>query len=346
MLRGFFNSASALVPFRFLISKALKNTRNYKIVAPFYHLISSETPLHIKHLYPVISPGQFKADLDFMLRHFSPIDASDIAKVQLGEIKLTKPPLFLSFDDGFREISTVVAPILLAKGIPATFFVTPDFVDNADMLYRGKLSLIAEHIYGLGTKFIAPDFLLSQWGRGIVKPKPFVKRLFDLGINDVGLIERIAQYFEVDIKSYLSNNKPYLNLDEVQTLAQNGFKIGAHSLSHPNFAEISLNEQIKEVEESISWIQRNIPNQPRLFAFPFTNFGLSSEFYTYFLARKPDIFYMMFGTAGLKPTSSKKLLHRIPMEIKGKEAKQVLKSEFFYYLLKSLVGKHKEFLPI
>jgi peptidoglycan/xylan/chitin deacetylase (PgdA/CDA1 family) len=345
MRRGFFSLTSTLLPLRFLISKALKERSNSKIVAPFYHLISSEIPLHVKHLYPVISPEQFKADLDLMLKYFSPIDATEIAKVKLGEKKLKQPPLFLSFDDGFREISTVIAPILQAKGIPATFFVSPAFVDNADMLFRGKLSLIAEHIYGMGNEFMAPNFLLSQWGEGIAQPKPFIKRLFGLGFNDIDLIERIAQHFEIDFKSYLLKQKPYLTLDELQVLAQKGFTIGAHSLNHPNFAEISLKEQICEVEDSLNWIQRNIPNQPRLFAFPFSNFGLSREFYNHFLVKNPDTFNMMFGTAGLKPTTSPKLLHRIPMEVKGFGAKEVFKGEFFYYIAKSLVGKHKENLP-
>jgi peptidoglycan/xylan/chitin deacetylase (PgdA/CDA1 family) len=125
-----------------------------------------------------------------------------------------------------------------------------------------------------------------------------------------------------------------------------GFTIGAHSQTHPNFVDISFNQQISEVEESITWIQNNIPNQPKLFAFPFTNFGLSKEFYSHFLVNEPNSLDMMFGTAGLKPTNSSKLVHRIPMEVQGHRAKQIIKGEFFYYLAKSLVGKHKEYLPI
>lgn len=346
MLKEIFTSVSSILPTRFLISNALKGREYQQIVAPFYHLVSNEIPLHIKHLYPVISPEQFVADLDFLMRYFSPIDTNDLHYIIMGERKMPKHPLFLSFDDGFREVLTVVAPILKSKGIPATFFVTPAFVDNADMLYRCKISLIAEKVHEQGNGFKLPEFLSSKWIGLSGKPKPFVERLMGLSYNDSELINRIAKELEVDFMQYLSDKKPYLALDEIKQLAEMGFTIGAHSLSHPNFADISLSQQINEVEESIRWIQNNVPNQPKLFALPFTNFGLLKEFYSHFLVNDSNPIDMMFGTAGLKPTNSSRFLQRIPMEVKGCNGKQIIKGEFFYYLAKSIIGKHKEYLPI
>lgn len=344
MLRQLFTSLSVPLSNSYLISKAVKGEK--RIVAPFYHVVSSDNPAHIKHLYYVINPERFISDLEYLLKYFDPLDAKDLLKFLLGELKTSKPPLFLSFDDGFREMITIVAPILKSKGIPATFFVTPAFVDNASMLYRCKQSLIAEMVYDQGNDFKVPESLPSSWHRLSHKPKPFVKRLMKLSYNDTDLIDRIAISLGVDIRQYLSKQKPYLDIDEIKQLAQWGFTIGAHSQTHPNFAEISLNQQIREVEDSIEWIQSNIPNQPKLFAFPFTNFGLSKEFYGHFLNKESNSIDAMFGTAGLKPTNSSKLIHRIPMEVKGLRAERIIKGEFFYYIAKSLLGKHKEYLPL
>ena len=77
MLRGLFSAASSILPYKPLAFRVFgKRTSN--IFAPFYHLVSPQTPIHIKHLYPVITPKQFGKDLDFMLRHFSPVEVRDM----------------------------------------------------------------------------------------------------------------------------------------------------------------------------------------------------------------------------------------------------------------------------
>lgn len=345
MLRGLFTTFS-----NFLSLKPLKlgvyGNRNSLVFAPFYHLVSPQTPLHIKHLYPVITPEQFEEDLEFMLKHFSPVEANDLLPLANGEKRTHKPPLFLSFDDGFRELTTVVAPILLAKGIPATFFVSPAFVGSKDMLYRCKQSIIIEKVRTLGNSFKAPNFLIELWGKGIERKKVFERKLLNLNYNHTELIERIAKEFEIDFKSYLIKQQPYLSLEELNGLARQGFTIGAHGVDHPSFADIPFEQQVYQVEQSLEWVQTNIPNQPRMFAFPFTDFGLGREFYRHFLVENPNVCNMFFGTAGLKPTSHSQFIHRVPMEVKGKSARQVIKGEFFYYIAKRLVGKHKASIPV
>lgn len=337
MLRKFFTSIPGLFSFSSLVKWS-----NPSIIAPFYHLISDNVPLHNKHLYPVVKTANFIKDLDFMFKHFIPVDVMDIPFILSGEKQLNKPGLFLSFDDGFRELSTIVAPILQKKGIPATFFVNPAFVDNSDMLYRGKVSLITEKIYGLGNSFVAPGFIIPIWGNEAKKPKTFLKNLFALRYNDTPLIERIAKELNVDWKDYLKQVNPYLTVDELKELAGKGFIIGAHGLNHIKFSDLSPLMQIENVLKSIEWVQENIPSQPRVFAFPFTNYGVSDEFYRFFFVDNQQLFDTMFGTAGIKSSLSDKLLHRIPMEIDGRDAAQILGGELLYYMAKKFFGKHRE----
>ena len=66
-----------------------------------------------------------------------------------GEKQLSQGKVFLSFDDGLREVYTIIAPILKERGLPATFFITTDFIDNKKLFYRNKASLLIEAIAGL-----------------------------------------------------------------------------------------------------------------------------------------------------------------------------------------------------
>ena len=340
MIKRFFYSASALLPFRWLT-----RCGGFRLIAPFYHLVSDDCPAHIKYLYPVVSPHDFAKDLDFLLKHYIPISAAEVPLVISGQKHLPKPALFLSFDDGFREVAQVIAPILLEKGMPATFFVTPAFVDNVDMLYRCKQSLIAHSVMQAGDAFVAPDFTVTLWGERAHGAKYFAEQLFKLGAHEVSTIEGIAHALGVDLKGYLQSVRPYLTLDELQSLAQKGFTIGAHSYSHPLFANLPVESQIAEVEQSLEWVERNIPNQPRMFAFPFTDYGVAAGFYRHFLRDNPQSFDVMFGTAGLKLMPSPAIVQRIPMEVKRYGARQILGGEYLYYAAKRIVGKHKMSIP-
>lgn len=339
--RRFIKSFSAALPFR-LLSWA----SNPKVVAVFYHGLSNHPLPHLKHLYPLVSVKQFSDDLDFLLRHFNLVDIKEFIHVSCKTVSNSKPVLLLSFDDGFKEVATEVAPILLSKGVPATFFVNPTFVGNRQMLYRCKQSLITERVLNMGKAFSLPKTASQVFNSLDDSPTSFVKWLMSINYNDVDLIDRIANELNVDIDLYLADIKPYMNLDELKDLGRQGFTIGAHSMDHPNFSSIPLNHQIDQVAQSLQWVQDNIAGQPRVFAFPFTDFGLSDDLYRHFLIDNPDLCDMMFGTAGFKPTSTGKFVHRIPMEVTNKSARQVIKGEFFYYFLKRIVGKHKVTLPV
>jgi hypothetical protein len=54
--------------------------------------------------------------------------------------------MVLTFDDGLVECHRFVAPLLKRKGIPAVFFLNNRFIDNLDLFYRYKVSLLIHRI--------------------------------------------------------------------------------------------------------------------------------------------------------------------------------------------------------
>ena len=123
------------------------------LVIPYYHMVSDEQVPHVKHLYRYRNIRQFTKDLDFFLSHYEPVTLDDLLQHLNGNRSLPKRCFLLTFDDGFREMYDVVAPILKAKGVPAIFFLTTGFIDNVDMAHHCKLSLLVEHL----AKISSPD---------------------------------------------------------------------------------------------------------------------------------------------------------------------------------------------
>ena len=107
------------------------------VFQPFYHVVSNQKLPHILN-YNYRDTTQFEKELDFYLKHFKPVSLEELLVNKDSGEKI----FHLSFDDGLKECSEIIAPILLKKGVPATFFVNPGFIDNQRLFHKYKASLI------------------------------------------------------------------------------------------------------------------------------------------------------------------------------------------------------------
>ena len=71
----------------------------------------------------------------------------------------------------------------------------------------------------------------------------------------------------------------------------------------------------------------------KIFAFPFTDYNLSSRFFREIEKDYPLDF--TFGSAGIKNDSIENNLQRIPMDEYYLKAGKRIKIDYFYYLIKS-----------
>jgi peptidoglycan/xylan/chitin deacetylase (PgdA/CDA1 family) len=334
-MRGFFRAISRALPTGMVI-KGIGN----KTISPFYHLVSNNPPSHVKHLYKVLSVNEFERDLDSFLKYFTPIDSRTLVDTLSCNNKTHKPYIFISFDDGFKEVKDIIAPILLRKGIPATFFVNPAYIGNQDLMYRCKISLIVDRIKSANISVPTQNAiveLLDIKGDTV----NILKALFQVKHNQSELLNRIAEFIGVDISEYLKENQPYLSLDDLIVLAKSGFTIGGHGYNHPYFNEIGFEEQVSEVMRCMQWVGSNFPDQPKLFAFPFTDFGVADNLLEQILFIKDNPCDITFGTSGIQQVRIQNHLQRIPMEVNGISGNRLVRSEIIYYLAKKKLGYYK-----
>jgi peptidoglycan/xylan/chitin deacetylase (PgdA/CDA1 family) len=284
------------------------------MVLPFYHAVSDKTPLHFKHLYEPRSIKQFKEDLDFFLKFYKPIELKELIRLNKENKPLKNNYFHITFDDGLSEFYDVAAPILKAKGIPATVFLNSDFIDNEKLFYRFKASILIEKIVAKG--------------------------LIDITYSDRITLDNIAEENNIDFGEYLKKEQPYLSSNQIKELIQQGFTFGAHSKNHPLFKKLNLEEQIIQTKESIDTITNQFNLDYKVFSFPFTDNGVSKSFFT---AIENDV-DLTFGSAGLKNDSIRNHFQRVAMEL-NKEGNDIIKTEYLYYILKKMAGKNKIIRP-
>ncbi|MFO7868924.1 MAG: polysaccharide deacetylase family protein [Bacteroidales bacterium] len=307
-----------------------------KLMLPFYHTISEQRLPHISNLYTLKTIHQFKQDLEYICTYYQPISIEELRDIVYYEKKITKPIFHLSFDDGLKELYTDIAPILEKKGIPATFFINTDFIDNKALFYRYKVSLIIEEISQNKASLSA---LSTYFGIHTNKLNSIKQRLLAYKYNNITEIEKIALFLGLDFTEYLQKHKPYLSKNQTKELLTRGFSIGSHSMNHPHFKDIDTHEKKRQIHGSFNYLEKKLDIHSYYFSYPFSDESVEQDFFNW-------LYYdahckLSFGISGLKHDFSGKHLHRIPCEQGKKNVQDILKKEYLYYILKTFFNKNR-----
>ncbi len=234
-----------------------------------YHRVIDFADLHL-----CVSSKHFQDHMDHISRYYTPIHLLEFfQRLQSG--KVPKRAVIVTFDDGYADNLWIVKPILERYGVPATVFVTSGYVGRNEEFYWYEL----QHIL-METEQIPTELCLSLNGQ------PFHWHIKNLA-------ERNSAYWEL---SALLRSVPHkvreellqqlrewagispcarpinriLSPEELVSLAQDGLvDIGAHTVTHPDLACLSPEEQRWEIEESRRQLEAILGRPVRSFAYPY-----------------------------------------------------------------------------
>jgi len=311
-----------------------RNMIGNPLFLPFYHVVSDHDLPHIKHLYRVKSKRDFSADLEFFLKHYTPIGPDDLLEAVNKDLVLPPNAFLVTIDDGFTECEQVIAPLLKQKGLPAVFFLNTGFLNNADISYRNKASILHDRILknppSPGTKNEIHRILDSAK----VAQSPLEQRLHQVSYQDRAILELIADALDTSFSEYLADKKPYMTDDQVRGLLKDGFHIGAHSVDHPLYSRLTLEDQFQQTRESMQETARRFDLNYRFFAHPFMDNGISADYFDT-LVDNNEI-NLMFGTSGLMADPCPINFQRVFME---RSADRNARAEINEEMLKTLARR-------
>ena len=261
------------------------------VVSLYYHTVWEKAPPWFRGNYRVKTPTEFEKDLDRLLKSFRPLSLAELIEADASGRTPAPNSLFLSFDDGYRELAEIVAPILTRKGVPATIFVTTDLIDNHSWLFEDEIGFLRAQIESLPADrkeaCLAHCHPLGEAG---------LESLLSARTRPDEILDRLWDWFELDRGSVLAHFHPYLTTSQIRSLLSDGFAIGAHGADHTLLASLSIEDQIKQVRRSVSRLTETFGLGYRAFAFPYGEFGIAREFFE--RARDERIADIFFGTRG------------------------------------------------
>ena len=217
----------------------------------------------------------FERLMKHVARHYHPVPLARIVDWLEGGAAVPERAVALTFDDGFRNVLTDAAPVLKKHGIPATLFVTTDFVFKNEMLWPDRV------VSALALTR-APALEINVGGE---------LRRFDLGTRDaklhanaalnalckslaqeqrLALLDEIIARLHVDrsqLQSAWDGFRP-IDPEEMRLLPHAGITVGAHTCSHPIMARLSARQQAHELTESKRLIESTTRMECEQFAYP------------------------------------------------------------------------------
>jgi peptidoglycan/xylan/chitin deacetylase (PgdA/CDA1 family) len=244
----------------------------------------------------VVTPERFGEHLGVLQRTFQPVRLGQLAQA-LEQPTSGRPPVAVTFDDGYADNLHAALPLLEQNGVPATFFITTGCItqqaefwwDTLESLWLwpGTLPAVLRltvagqlHEWQLGEwvdySEAARDSF-RHWRAWQAPPTPrhiAFTALWELlhTLHSETLRPLIAQMQVWAGRAAKPRQRP-LKLNELLCLARSEVAdFGAHTVTHPSLAALPLPEQQAEIEESKRWLTEVVGRPVCNFSYPFGSF--------------------------------------------------------------------------
>ncbi len=158
-------------------------------------------------------------------------------------------------------------------------------------------------------------------------------------LTNENIIDDIANNLQIDFEEYLNNAKPYLTTKQLIEIKKMGFTIGNHSKSHINFKNVPLEEQKNQISVVNNFLRDKLKVENIYFSFPFGDERIKNDFFEYLYNDAKTLYSLRIS--GMKNDGFARHLHRIPMEYSDFSAEEIVKFEYFYFILKAFINRNK-----
>jgi len=257
----------------------------YKIIVPrkltciFYHVVSDESLPHIQNIYPVISTQQFRGGLDYLLSKYQFVGYDEIEDAYLRGRALPPNAAHLTFDDGFIECYSVIRPILKEYNIPATFFITTDFIGNKVLFPANLKSFVIEKVnqYNDLDFSAKKDIIEKKFKEEIKTKQDLIIKIKKIDRHDRDKLNLLSETFQIDHGKLLREKPLYLNEKQIIEMHSEGFTMGSHSRSHYKLGLVDEELMKDEIVEATRIIRKITGQKSIPFAFPNSGYGVSRD---------------------------------------------------------------------
>lgn len=241
-------------------------TRNYPRIL-MYHRFSEES--QVGH----VSSRQLETQFRYLKKSFNVVSMDSLISNQSDpRQKDYRPKVVITVDDGYEDFYSICYPLLKKYELPATFYVTTNFISGENWLWQDKLKWLIDN-----SEYIKEDlrigdvvFEKSNWcGDKLSAWKALFPYLIRLGIN--GLEDFFKQFSELTdqtLPKYAPELYRSVTWAQLREMQDNGVTVGGHTADHYSLGHLSDSEVYQQVNSCKSHLDMMLGDRPRHFCFP------------------------------------------------------------------------------
>lgn len=306
---------------------------------PFQHVVSDEALPWMSALYRFKTLRQFETDIDFLLSRFTPLSLTDLIRASETGSPLAQNSFLLTFDDAFRQVYEVIMPVLLRKGLPAALFIVPDFLDNKSLFYDLKKGLILDNLGRKAPSAPIRTALAKLLGIRDAGTQAIMQGVRNINYLNRKLPDRLADLLELDFDTFLAHTQPFMTSAMVHDFIKKGFHVGGHSMDHPLYNLVSVQEQVHQTLSSVKWVREAFGLSYKAFAFPHTDKGLGTGLFTALETCAPELRPdILFGNTTGMLEKNPRVYHRFIGENPDLDMQTMVKAVLFYRAAQRAAG--------
>jgi peptidoglycan/xylan/chitin deacetylase (PgdA/CDA1 family) len=220
-----------------------------------------------------VIPAVFEQHLKYLKNHYNMLSLDKFLLTLAGNRSFGKD-CHITFDDGWLDNFTNAFPLLKKHRIPATVFLSTDFIGTSEWFWPEKiLYLFTQEKRSPRKKLILPES--SYIFRLIYQSKSSLEKRINAAINFLKkmpplTIESVLEELKeaCGLKSFPSR-RLLLNWDEVKKMGKSDITFGSHTRTHAILTSIDNKSEIKaELEESKAEIENQTGQEVKCFSFP------------------------------------------------------------------------------
>ena len=249
-----------------LISKIIKNNGIYILM---YHRISDKTDRYGHELLSVKKEELIK-QIRFFKRNYRCISLPEAISMLEGKGKLDGNYVVFTFDDGYMDNYSYGEPIFKEFDIHPAIYLTAGNVDKGEPIWTEVIDEIFINCQNLSKCNEVFDIRIPE---KILNRHEIYDYLWMLKGILVKMPQKDIMKSIEDIKEKVqytpSAKTELMDWEKVKSLANSGWTIGSHTLSHINLAVESEEIVAGELSDSFKLIENKTELNAQHFAYPF-----------------------------------------------------------------------------
>lgn len=221
-----------------------------------------------------LTPRSFENQIRWLKARFRIVPLSYIIERLKTRQSFPKYCCAITFDDGYENFYKFAFPILKKHGVPATVFVTTDFIDHKAPLWvdalefaigttnTKKLELnLGREVKLLKTNSIEEKRKTDSFLRS------YLKKISNQTRKDI--LESIIKTTGKDLgKEFIYSPYRPMKWGQIQYLSESKITIAPHTKTHPILSRLAFEEAREEITESRNQVKKILGKSPQVFAYP------------------------------------------------------------------------------